>query len=93
MRNLALFYTTIKPTIFNAKIMAQFKKTKYDNIPDWALCALEYGTDECDNLTNEDIQMVHNFQQQFKRGYVMDVNWDTLGFSAYPAFGLACDTY
>ena len=73
--------------------MSQFKKTKYTNIPDWALCALEYGTDECDNLLEEEVDMIHKFQDQFKRGYVMEVDWDTLGFSAYPAFGLPCDTY
>ena len=71
--------------------MAQFKKTKY-NIPDWALSALEYGTNQCDNLTDEDIRLVEEFQSQFKQGYVMEVNWETLGFSRFPAFGLACDT-
>lgn len=73
--------------------MALFKKTKYNNIPDWALCALEYGTNECGNLTDEEIRLVEEFQSQFKLGYAMEVNWETLGFSSHPAFGLACNTF
>lgn len=73
--------------------MAKFKTTKYTNIPDWALCALEYGTDECYNLTPEDVELVHQFQSKFEKGYVMEVDWDTYGFCSCPAFGLACDTY
>ena len=70
---------------------SQFTVTRFTAIPDWALCALEYGT--YDNLTEEEIAMVKDFQSQFKNGYVMEVHWDTLGFSRYPEFGLACDTY
>lgn len=73
--------------------MAKFKKTKYDNIPEWALYALEYGTTQCDNLTDEDIRLVEEFQSQFKRGYVMEVNWETPCFSSHPEFGLACNTF
>lgn len=69
----------------------KFKKTKYNNIPEWALCALEFGM--YDNLTEDEIAMVKDFQSQFKHGYVMEVDWDTRGFSSYPDFGKPCDTY
>lgn len=73
--------------------MGQNKST-WDNIPDWAIYALEYGVDEA-NLTDEDIAMVNTFiQNNFPHGYTMSVNWDQYNeFDVFPAFGLACKTY
>ncbi len=73
--------------------MAKFRKETYTNIPQWAIYALEYGVDEDGSLNDEERQMILDFQATFDRGYVMEVNWESLGFSAFPEFGLACDTY
>ena len=55
----------------------------WDNIPEWALYALEYGMDE-------DLFITENFP----KGYVMSVDWESYSeFDRYPAFGKPCKTY
>lgn len=80
-------------THFTSTDMANFKKETYTNIPEWAIYALEYGVNEDQTLNDEERKMVLDFQALFDKGYVMVVNWDSRGFSAFPEFGLACDTY
>lgn len=60
----------------------------WDNIPEWALYALEYGIDE-------DREMVNGFiTENFPKGYVMSVDWESYSeFDRYPAFGKPCKTY
>lgn len=67
----------------------------FDNIPEWAIYALEYGGDECGALTEEDIALINAFVlENFPNGYVMDVKWDSYSeFTTHPAFGKACGTY
>lgn len=68
------------------------EKITFNNVPTWALYALEYGTNEAGDLSDEDIQEINNFvNEHFPHGYIMDVNWESEGFSCYPLFGLACD--
>ena len=44
----------------------------WDNIPEWALYALEYGMDEDLFITDEDREMVTGFiTENFPKGYVM----------------------
>ena len=55
----------------------------WNNIPEWAIFALEYGIEEELFLTDED-----------KNGYTMSVDWEAYReFDAYPAFGKPCKTY
>lgn len=77
----------------NIKIMQQEKLT-WDNIPEWAIYALEYGVEEA-NLSNKDTVLVNTFlQNNFPHGYTMSVNWDQYReFDIFPAFGLPCKTY
>ena len=66
-----------------------------DNIPEWAIYALEYGCDECGELSEEDISLINAFVlKNFPHGYCMDVNWEEYDeFNIDPAFGKACKTY
>lgn len=70
------------------------QKLTWDNIPEWALYALEYGIEEA-NLSGEDAILVNTFlQNNLPHGYVMSVNWDQCSeFDRFPAFGLPCKTY
>ena len=67
----------------------------WDNIPEWALYALEYGMDEDLFITDEDREMVTGFiTENFPKGYVMSVDWESYSeFDRYPAFGKPCKTY
>lgn len=67
----------------------------YD-IPEWALCPLEYGVDSDDyELTDEDIAQIKDFQENVIRvGYCMAVHWDDYReFDTNPQFGLPTKTY
>ena len=56
---------------------AHMKKTEWDNIPEWAIYALEYGTEEDGS----------------PKGYTMSVDWNACNeFDRYPAFGEPCKT-
>lgn len=70
------------------------QKLTWDNIPEWALYALEYGVEEA-NLSDEDTILVNTFlQNNLPHGYTMSVNWDQCSeFDRFPAFGLPCKTY
>lgn len=70
------------------------QKSTWDNIPEWAIYALEYGVDEA-NLLDQEIAMIKKFlQNNFPYGYTMSVNWEECNeFDVYPAFGLPCKTY
>lgn len=70
------------------------QKSTWDNIPEWAIYALEYGVDEA-NLLDQEIAMIKKFlQNNFPYGYTMSVNWVEYNeFDVYPAFGLPCKTY
>lgn len=68
------------------------EKITFENIPVWALYALEYCTNEDGSLSDEDCALVNDFANtNFPRGYTMDIHWNTQGFSYYPSFGLPCD--
>lgn len=52
----------------------QQEKLTWDNIPEWAIYALEYGVEEA-NLSNKDTVLVNTFlQNNFPHGYTMSVN-------------------
>ena len=64
------------------------------DIPDWAICALEYGVNEASGLTAEDIEAIEEFTARFPHGYMMDIKWDDANeFDRYPSIGkLPCRT-
>lgn len=71
------------------------KTIVWDNIPEWAIYALEYGGDECGALSEEDIVLINAFVlENFPDGYYMSVKWEEYNdFNTHPAFGKACKTY
>ena len=77
------------------KIKMELAQTVIERIPEWAIYALEYGIDECEDLSQEDINQINSFiQKNFPNGYHMVVNWEKYNsFDCYPAFGLASGTY
>lgn len=71
--------------------MAKLIRT-FDNVPVWALYALEYGTSEDQRLSAEDKTQINDFiAKHFPNGYYMEIDWDSMSFDAFPAFGLPCD--
>lgn len=73
---------------------AHMKKTEWDNIPEWAIYALEYGTEEDGSLNEEERAMIEKFVgTHFPKGYTMSVDWNACNeFDRYPAFGEPCKT-
>ncbi len=71
------------------------KSIEYDNIPEWAIYALEYGVNEDANLNDKDRRLISEFMESnFPDGYTMEVLWDEhTEFNRYPAFGEPCGTY
>ena len=67
---------------------AHMKKTEWDNIPEWAIYALEYGTEEDGSLNEEERAMIEKFVgTHFPKGYTMSVDWNACNeFDRYPAF-------
>lgn len=67
----------------------------FDNIPEWAIYALEYGVDEDGSLNDEDVNQINQFvDENFPNGYLFSVRWDEkTEFDPFPAFGLPCSTY
>lgn len=67
----------------------------WDNIPEWAIFALEYGIEEELFLPNEDLEMISRFiGENFPNGYTMSVDWESCTeFNPRPAFGKSCKTY
>ena len=71
------------------------KTLVWDNIPEWAIFALEYGTREELFLSDEDKKMITKFiAENFPNGYTMSGDWESYKeFDTNPAFGKACKTY
>lgn len=71
------------------------KCKQFTDIPEWAIFALEYGTNEDASLNEEDIEQINAFvDENFPNGYYMVVDWDSYtSFCPYPRFGLATGTY
>ena len=71
------------------------KTLVWDNIPEWAIFALEYGTREELFLSDEDKKMITKFiAENFPNGYTLSVDWESYKeFDTNPAFGKACKTY
>lgn len=46
---------------------AHMKKTEWDNIPEWAIYALEYGTEEDGSLNEEERAMIENLSAHISR--------------------------
>ena len=71
------------------------KTIVWDNIPEWAIYALEYGTEEDGSLNEEERAMIEKFVgTHFPKGYTMSVDWESYNeFDTNPAFGKACKTY
>lgn len=67
----------------------------WDNIPEWAIFALEYGIGEELFLTDEDLKMISGFiAENFPNGYTMSVDRKAYKeFDSHPAFGKPCKTY
>ena len=67
----------------------------WDNIPEWAIFALEYGIEEELFLPNEDLEMISRFiGENFPNGYTMSVDWESCTeFNPRPAFGKPCKTH
>lgn len=66
------------------------------NIPDWALCPLEYGINSDEyGLTDEDIAQIKDIQENvIGGGYYMDIHWEDYNeFNTHPQFGLPAKTY
>lgn len=68
------------------------------NIPTYALCPIENGDWDSDELTEEDVQNIRKFldnlDRQMPNGWTMD--WEDLDdpfFDPYPKFGLPCDCF
>lgn len=74
---------------------AHMKKTEWDNIPEWAIYALEYGTEEDGSLNEEERAMIEKFVgTHFPKGYTMSVDWNACNeFDRYPAFGEGVSKY
>lgn len=72
-----------------------YGKIEYDNIPEWAIYALEYGISDDMSLDDEHQTLVSEFiKSNFPNGYIMEVLWNKYtGFDRYPAFGKPCGTY
>ena len=70
-------------------------KTVWDNIPSWAIYALEYGMEEDPILEKDEEDMIKKFiSGNFPNGYTMSVDWDSRKeFNPFPAFGKPCATY
>lgn len=71
------------------------KTLVWDNIPEWAIYALEYGIEEELFLNEEDKDMIARFiEENFPGGYTMNVDWKSCReFDSHPAFGKPCKTY
>ena len=71
------------------------KTLVWDNIPEWAIFALEYGTREELFLSEEDKKMITKFiAEKLQNGYTMSVDCESYKeFDTNPAFGKACKTY
>ena len=71
------------------------KTIVWDNIPEWAIFALEYGIEEELFLTDKDLEMINRFTcENFPNGYTMSVDWESYAeFNPCPAFGKPCKTY
>ena len=71
------------------------KTLVWDNIPEWAIFALEYGTREELFLSDEDKKMITKvIAENFPNGYTMAGDWEAYKeFDTNPAFGKACKTY
>ena len=67
----------------------------WDNIPEWAIFALEYGIEEELFLNDEDKGLITRFiTENFPNGYTMSVDWESYKeFDSHPAFGKPCKTY
>ena len=67
----------------------------WDNIPEWAIYALEYGVDEDGSLNDEDRAQIKEFtEKNCPHGYTFSVRWEERSeFDRCPAFGLPCATY
>ena len=77
--------------------MADNKKQSkiWDNIPSWAVYALEYGIEEDPLLETDEENMIIKFlEENFPEGCIMTVDWDSRReFNPFPAFGKPCATY
>lgn len=71
------------------------KCKQFTDIPEWAIYALEYGTNEDPSLTKEDEKQINDFvSENFPFGYCMEVDWHSYtSFCTNPRFGLATGTY
>ena len=68
---------------------AHMKKTGWDNIPEWAIYALDYGTEGDGSLNEKERAMMEEFVgRHFPKGYPMSVNGGAGNeFYRYPAYG------
>ena len=61
------------------------KKTEWDNIPEWAIYALEYGTEEDGSLNEEERAIIEKFiGTHFSKGYTMSVGTPATSLTAIP---------
>lgn len=69
--------------------------TTFFNIPEWAIYALQYGTNECDYLSDKEVYQINNFIDEYNlNGQTMYVDWSTYNeFDIKPVFGKPCKTY
>jgi len=67
----------------------------WDNIPSWAIYALEYGIEEDPILEADEEEMIIKFlEENFPSGCIMTVDWESRReFNPFPAFGKPCATY
>ena len=74
---------------------AKNRSKVWDNIPSWAIYALEYGIEEDPILEEGEEEMIIIFlEENFPNGCIMTVDWDSRReFDPFPAFGKPCATY
>lgn len=70
-------------------------KITFFNIPEWAIYSLEYGIDECNYLSDEEINEINNFINEYNiKEYAIEIDWDNYKeFDINPLFGKPCKTY
>ena len=73
---------------------AKNRSKVWENIPSWAIYALEYGIEDPILEADEEEMIIKFLEENFPNGYIMTIDWDSRReFNPFPAFGKPCATY
>ena len=73
---------------------AKNRSKVWENIPSWAIYALEYGIEDPILEADEEEMIIKFLEENFPNGYIMTIDWDSRReFNPFPAFGKPCTTY